>query len=64
MVISNVEDYSRYLDAMLYEKPPISKLGHTALKTPRMLLPLGSVLEELNFYSLGWIGGTVGGIHQ
>ena len=64
MVISNVEDYSRYLDAMLYDKLPISELGHAALKTPRMLLPTGSVFEEPQFYSLGWAGGTVGGIHH
>ncbi|OJJ73115.1 hypothetical protein ASPBRDRAFT_73569 [Aspergillus brasiliensis CBS 101740] len=59
-MVSNVLDYAKWLRAMLYQTPPISKEGHTALRVPRaviadsdwkdMLAPPGAY----HLYTLGW----------
>lgn len=59
-MVSNVMDYAKWLRAMLYQTPPISKEGHTALRIPRtviadsdwkdMLAPPGAY----HLYTMGW----------
>ncbi|RAK89625.1 penicillin-binding protein [Aspergillus costaricaensis CBS 115574] len=59
-MVSNVMDYAKWLRAMLYQAPPISKEGHTALRIPRtviaesdwknMLAPPGAY----HLYTMGW----------
>ncbi|GAA88054.1 penicillin-binding protein [Aspergillus luchuensis IFO 4308] len=59
-MVSNVMDYAKWLRAMLYQAPPISKEGHTALRLPRaviaesdwknMLAPPGAY----HLYTMGW----------
>ncbi|MCJ1313420.1 hypothetical protein MMC25_007098 [Agyrium rufum] len=53
-IFSTVEDYAKYLQSMLYFRPPISLRGHIDLRTPRSIVGLGLVGEGPVTYSLGW----------
>ncbi|KAJ5047542.1 uncharacterized protein L3040_003365 [Drepanopeziza brunnea f. sp. 'multigermtubi'] len=66
-IISNVQDYSKWLHALINESPPIPKDAYKSLFTPRMLMdrnddsPLPYTGPES--YSLGWITSVYRG-HQ
>ena len=55
-IISNVEDYAKWLHAMINMAPPISLAGHKALRTPRSFEFLEEVFPQSGptTYSLGW----------
>lgn len=60
-VMSNVEDYARWIRSLLREEGPVPKEGHRAIKTPRMivdpseLLPSGGApYDSATMYALGW----------
>lgn len=60
-VMSNVEDYARWIRSLLREEGPVSKEGHRAIKTPRMLVDPAAVLPSSGApfdsgmsYALGW----------
>lgn len=38
-VVSNVEDYTKWLRCLLDEAAPLSKAGHAAVRTPRIVMP-------------------------
>lgn len=65
MIISNVEDYARYLRHMMAESPPLSEAGHAEIKKARTVMPGGrrasSPYTGPQFYSLGWSGGVIEG---
>ena len=65
MVISNVEDYEKYLRHMMSESAPLSASGHAEIKKPRIFMPGGigasSPYTGPQFYSLGWSGGVTKG---
>lgn len=46
-VVSNVEDYTRWIRMLLREEEPLSKEGHKAIKTPRMIIDPETVLGSL-----------------
>ncbi|KAL1895502.1 hypothetical protein Sste5346_005311 [Sporothrix stenoceras] len=61
-VISTVTDYAKYLRCIMRKTEPLSKAGHTALRTPRSLMP--GMLPQLTkqmLYSLGWMLTTYHG---
>ncbi|KAI9051163.1 hypothetical protein LZ554_005265 [Drepanopeziza brunnea f. sp. 'monogermtubi'] len=66
-MISNVQDYSKWLHALVHTSPPIPKDAYKALFTPRMIMdrngdsPLPYTGPES--YSLGWITSVYRG-HQ
>lgn len=62
-IISNVLDYSRWLRSLLREEAPIPKAGHTAVKTPRMVMPSksGAGYDAPMSYALGWMLSTYKG---
>lgn len=62
-IVSNVLDYARWLRCLLREEGPISKMGHAALKTPRMVLPPDSRkgFDGPSSYALGWFHNTYKG---
>ena len=64
-IASNVLDYARWLRCLLREEAPLSKAGHAALKTPRMVLPPGvgpkGFGAALSSYALGWFSNTYRG---
>ena len=55
-VLTNVEDYAKYLRAMLHESGPISKAAYKELKTPRTIDHFDDKPPYLGptLYSLGW----------
>lgn len=60
-VISNVEDYTRWVRSLLREDGPVPKSGHEAVKTPRAIVkPLGALpgaespYDGPELYALGW----------
>lgn len=76
-VVSCVEDYSRWIQMLLREGAPLSKEGHQAIKTPRMMIDPQSVLylaayngtgpralpyDAPQSYALGWIVGSYRGL--
>ena len=63
MVISNVEDYTKYLRTMMSRSLPISPAGHDALGTPRMVISANPSWPYLGplLYSLGWTRGIFAG---
>lgn len=73
-VVSNVEDYTRWIRMLLREEAPLSKEGHAAIKTPRILMDPEAVLASQgrkgdkrpaydfpSAYSLGWMVGSYRG---
>ncbi|KAL8731901.1 MAG: hypothetical protein Q9181_004152, partial [Wetmoreana brouardii] len=55
-VISNVEDYVKWLRFLMDQSPPLSKAGHMSLRHPRMVLE-DQVLPGFtgtSAYALGW----------
>lgn len=57
-VVSNVLDYTTYLQAMMAGGGPISAAGHLDLKKPRILAKLSQPpFTGPVFYSLGWFTG-------
>ncbi|KAF9875984.1 putative penicillin-binding protein [Colletotrichum karsti] len=62
-IISNVLDYSRWIQSLIGEQPPLSKAGHKAIKTPRMVS--GEVddvfLDVAQSYALGWLTSSYKG---
>jgi CubicO group peptidase (beta-lactamase class C family) len=61
-IASNVLDYTKWIRCLLDEAEPLSKEGHAAIKTPRMI----EVGSEMGFdgpqtYSLGWNAATYKG---
>ena len=63
MVISNVEDYLKYLRTMMDRSPPMSKEGHAALVAPHAVIspePSWPYIGPL-FYGFGWTGGFFAG---
>lgn len=63
-VVTNVIDYTKWINAWLNSAPPISKKGYEALKTPRTFIPYseneGPWTGALA-YSLGWQTGVYQG---
>lgn len=65
-VYSNVADYTKYLRIMLAEAGPISKKGHTELKTPRSFMDFNKEMfigPTREWYGLGWMAGVFEGEH-
>jgi CubicO group peptidase (beta-lactamase class C family) len=61
-IVSNVLDYSRWLTCLLSEAGPLSKQGHQAIKTPRMVVPgSGDGFDASLSYALAWNLGTYKG---
>jgi hypothetical protein len=62
-VISNVIDYTKWLRCLLSSSAPLSPSAHTALKTPRTILPpdFESPFTGTQAYSLGWFTGVYRG---
>ncbi|CAD0084241.1 unnamed protein product, partial [Aureobasidium vineae] len=57
-VISNVNDYSKWVHTLMYEAAPVSKDGHTALKTPLSVQAFGEPpYTGPTWYALGLEGG-------
>lgn len=55
-VISNVEDYARWLRFLISQSPPLSERGHQSLRNPRTILedsPLPGFVGP-STYALGW----------
>ncbi|KAI4140467.1 MAG: hypothetical protein L6R39_005779, partial [Caloplaca ligustica] len=55
-VISNVEDYAKWLRFLMDQPPPLSKTGHQSLRHPRTILedsPLPGFVGPSS-YGLGW----------
>ena len=57
LIISNVLDYAKWLRAMINMSPPLSQMGHVALRTSRSLeSPENTVpFTGPTTYTLGWI---------
>ncbi|KAI4205943.1 MAG: hypothetical protein LQ350_000128 [Teloschistes chrysophthalmus] len=56
-VISNVEDYAKWLRFLIHQAPPLSKAGHADLRHPRTVLPDFDVIPGatgISAYALGW----------
>ncbi|KAJ0110014.1 hypothetical protein J7T55_014816 [Diaporthe amygdali] len=60
-VISNVDDYTKWIRSLLREDGPVPKSGHAAIKTPRMIVKHLSALPSAEgpydapeMYALGW----------
>lgn len=61
-VISNVDDYTKWVRSLLRETGPLGKKGHDAVKTPRAIVsPLGALpgtegppYDAPEMYALGW----------
>lgn len=66
-IMSNVEDYTRWIRALLREEGPVPKEGQRAIKTPRMIIePKGILSTEPPYdfplaYALGWEVGSYRG---
>ncbi|RYP82795.1 hypothetical protein DL770_005505 [Monosporascus sp. CRB-9-2] len=62
-IISNVLDYARWVRSLLREEGPVPKAAHTALKTPRMVMPPDSRkgFDAPMAYALGWMASTYKG---
>jgi CubicO group peptidase (beta-lactamase class C family) len=59
-IISSVDDYSRYLRAMMKEAAPVSKAGHAALKFPHSIIaPELPPFTGPQWYGLGWFGSVI-----
>lgn len=55
-VISNVEDYAKWLRFLISQSPPLSKAGHESLRHPRTIVdesPLPGMVGP-STYALGW----------
>ena len=54
--ISNVLDYAKWIRCLMTQAPPLSGVGHAALRQPRITMPTffpGTAFPDLNFYALG-----------
>lgn len=61
-IISNVLDYAKWIRCLVDEAAPLSKKGHEAIKTPRMVpAGLGKGFDGVMSYSYGWQVGTYKG---
>ncbi|KAI4716300.1 DnaJ-domain-containing protein [Aureobasidium sp. EXF-10727] len=57
-VISNVNDYSKWVHTLMYEAGPVSKDGHIALKSPLSVQGFGEPpYTGPTWYALGLVGG-------
>ncbi|KAL8868157.1 MAG: hypothetical protein Q9174_005175, partial [Haloplaca sp. 1 TL-2023] len=56
-IISNVEDYARWLRFLIDQSPPLSKTGHMALRHPRIVLEdqIFPGFTGVSTYALGWM---------
>ncbi|KAL8748962.1 MAG: hypothetical protein Q9184_007003 [Pyrenodesmia sp. 2 TL-2023] len=55
-IISNVEDYAKWLQCLLSQSPPLSKTGHQSLRQPRIIQadsPIPGMIGP-STYALGW----------
>jgi CubicO group peptidase (beta-lactamase class C family) len=63
-IVSNVLDYAKWIRCLLSESKPLSKAGHAAIKTPRMVMPDSKrEFDRSSTYALGWQMNTYKG-HQ
>ncbi|PIG83232.1 penicillin-binding protein [Aspergillus arachidicola] len=55
-MISNVEDYAKWIRCMMYQNEPLSKNGHAALIEPRVASRSGATnpFPGPHLYALGW----------
>ncbi|GMG07650.1 unnamed protein product [Aspergillus oryzae] len=55
-MISNVEDYAKWIRCMMYQNEPLSKKGHAALTEPRIASMSGATnpFPGPHLYALGW----------
>lgn len=60
-MISNVLNYISWLRVMISQSSPISKAGHRALRTPKMLMDFEGPYTGPTAYTLGWMTGTYHG---
>jgi CubicO group peptidase (beta-lactamase class C family) len=62
-VISNVNDYTKWLQCLLSSSLPISPAGHAALKTPHSFIPSepDAPWTGVQSYTLGWWTGVYKG---
>lgn len=70
-VMSNVEDYARWIRSLLREDGPVPKEGHRAVKTPRVIVAPGDALPSPGgdegpydsplMYGLGWLTASYRG---
>lgn len=63
-VLSNVNDYVKYLRVMMAEEGPISKQGHRELKRPRSFMDFNKEMFSgpgTSTYALGWMGAVLEG---
>lgn len=61
-VISSVDDYTKWLRALIHEAPPIPRAAHRAFKTPRLFMDPGQAVvgkgppyDMPRAYAFGWI---------
>jgi CubicO group peptidase (beta-lactamase class C family) len=62
-IISNVEDYTRWMRCLLFSSGPISKAGYEAIRSPRIFIenPERSGFDGTMAYALGWMMNTYKG---
>ncbi|KAK9771568.1 putative Beta-lactamase/transpeptidase-like protein [Seiridium cardinale] len=60
-VVSNVLDYAKWLRCLINGAAPLSKEGHRALKTPRIVPAGGTGYDREMAYALGWYANTYRG---
>ncbi|KAL8922714.1 MAG: hypothetical protein Q9208_005027 [Pyrenodesmia sp. 3 TL-2023] len=55
-IISNVEDYAKWLQCLLSQSPPLSKTGHESLRRPRIIQADSPIpgMTGPSTYALGW----------
>ncbi|KAI8681328.1 Beta-lactamase domain-containing protein [Fusarium keratoplasticum] len=53
-IISNTEDYAKWVKCMLFEKVPFSKAVHKDIRTPRIVQSMPQDGKDVTTYALGW----------
>lgn len=60
--LSTVKDYTKWLNCLIHETPPLSKAAHVDIRTPRMIQGgLPSEGFDASLYGLAWLRTTLHG---
>ncbi|KAH7319727.1 putative penicillin-binding protein [Stachybotrys elegans] len=60
-IMSNVQDYAKWVKCLLHEAAPFPKEVHKDIRTPRMLAQLPADAFDVTLYGLGWMRTTYQG---